>query len=336
LTVLPRTAAVFDGHAGSAAATYLEQHLYDVFSEMLDQNSMGLDCSLSEREEGLCCPLELHTVLTECYRRADEALLAWLSCKLPAASISLHLPAIKFEPSSNHAFIQAYFWLLRRPCAAQPEDEAGSGCTATTALVRSDRIIVANVGDSRAVLCRSGNAIDLSTEHRVYGRGPAVASETARVNAAGGWIDDGRVCGIIAVSRAFGDADFKGAGLHRMLTKGVEDGLWDHAFASSKSFTADAVISEPDVLEMATQSGDEFLVVATDGLWDVISSQEVCTLVRNDLKKGRHPKDVAQRLATVALRRYTADNVAVVVVDLKGEGGWRGEGDKKSKLFGIF
>lgn len=173
--------------------------------------------------------------------------------------------------------------------------------------------------------------MDLSTEHRVYGRGPVVESETERVEAAGGWIDDGRVCGILAVSRAFGDASFKGPGLKRMLKEGVADGHWDSNFAASVKFVADPVTSEPDVFEVGLEPGvDEFLVVGTDGLWDVLSSKEVVSLVRADFKRGRHPEEIAQRLAQVAIKRYTADNTAVVVVDLMGEEGWAAGGVKKA------
>jgi serine/threonine protein phosphatase PrpC len=294
-------ATVFDGHAGIAAARYLRDHLYGILGESLTAASLGLECSLEAREGGLCCPLELRAALTECYLRADRQLLRWL--------------------------------------AAQPGDEAGAGCTATTALVRPDRVIVANVGDSRAVLSRAGTALDLSTEHRVYGRGPAVASETARVTAAGGWVDDGRVCGVLAVSRAFGDAGFKGEGLAGMVAQGVADEMWSAEFAAGVAFGRDPVTAEPDVLEMALQAGqDEFLVVATDGLWDVMSSQEAVTLARNDLRRGRHPGEVAERLAGLAVRRYTADNAAVVLVDLLGEEAGVAAGAKPPKkgFFGMF
>lgn len=47
---------------------------------------------------------------------------------------------------------------------------ARSGSTATVALIKKDRLVVANVGDSRLVLCRNGRAMDLTTEHRLYGK----------------------------------------------------------------------------------------------------------------------------------------------------------------------
>lgn len=57
---------------------------------------------------------------------------------------------------------------------------------------------------------------------RLYGPSVTVGSEQERVEEAGGWIADGRVCDILAVSRAFGDREFKGDGLPVMLQKGVE------------------------------------------------------------------------------------------------------------------
>jgi serine/threonine protein phosphatase PrpC len=63
------------------------------------------------------------------------------------------------------------------------------------------QVVVANVGDSRAVLCRGGRAVDLSGEHRVWGKTPEVQAEIARIESVGGWVDDGRVCGVLAVSR---------------------------------------------------------------------------------------------------------------------------------------
>lgn len=63
---------------------------------------------------------------------------------------------------------------------------------------------VANVGDCRAVLCRGGNAVVLTTDHT-----PSVPSEAARVEAAGGFVSRGRVNGILGVSRSFGDIHCK-------------------------------------------------------------------------------------------------------------------------------
>ena len=176
-----------------------------------------------------------------------------------------------------------------------------SGSTATVALVRQNKIIIANVGDSRGVLCRNGRAIDLTTEHRVMGhvhlssecspyvdtrcQGASVSSEIERVKATGGWIDDGRVCGLLAVSRAFGDWELKGNGLNVFLQESItsratvhsmsfrsdtcffRDGFVTEDFASKVQFTSDPLVCTPDVTEMDLIEGDQFVIVATDGLW---------------------------------------------------------------------
>lgn len=56
---------------------------------------------------------------------------------------------------------------------------------------------------------------------------------------------DGRVCNILAVSRAFGDWEFKGVGLVKLLSAGVERGFWPQEYADKQNFTADPVIVTP-------------------------------------------------------------------------------------------
>ena len=289
--------SVLDGHAGVASARYLERHLFDTIADAFKEDAQQTVCSVEDLdEEGLCCPIALTSIMTSSYQSADKKLLTWLK--------------------------------------KQPGPERESGCTATSVLLDQYRIVVANVGDSRAVMSRTSGPIDLSVEHRVYGSGDIVERETKRIEASGGWVDDGRVCGILAVSRAFGDAAFKGEGLKKMLKDGVRDGYFTAEFAKGVSFVDDPVISRPNVLETSVTPEDEFVVVATDGLWDVVSSKEGCEFVRKDLRKGQSPEQAAKRLITIAERRRTQDNVAVVVIDLKGSDWWSQSKDKK--MFGLF
>lgn len=65
-------------------------------------------------------------------------------------------------------------------------------------------------------------ALSRAAANRVTGQGKGVQEEIARVEGTGGWISDGRVCDILAVSRAFGDTEFKGEGLKALLATGVE------------------------------------------------------------------------------------------------------------------
>lgn len=293
-------ATVFDGHGGFAAAQYLQQNLYRIFTRVLDSKGVESGLEVSQDLAGLACPLSFTPILTDSFTHADEDLLAWMH-------------------------------------ANAPDEEATSGCTATTLLVRKDLVVVANVGDSRAVLCRGGRAVDLSTEHRVWGKTPGVMAEIERIESVGGWVDDGRVCGVLAVSRAFGDMEFKGqAGLKLLLQKGIDFELWDQKFADSRHFTGNPVTAQPDVTELALHDSDEFVVVASDGLWDVMDSQEVVKLARRDLQRGLEPQEVASKLTTLAVKRGSQDNIGVVLIDL-GKVEWgkdAGGGGLFGSLFG--
>ena len=80
----------------------------------------------------------------------------------------------------------------------------GGGSTAVMMLVVGGRAVVANVGDSEAILSSGGRAVVLSKQHR-----PDDPGEKKRIEDAGGFVVQGRVCGILGVSRAFGDIDSK-------------------------------------------------------------------------------------------------------------------------------
>jgi len=128
-------AMVLDGHDGLEAVQWLSENMFRIFSDVIDDELFDESCEvdLLDLNTGLCCPRELSPTLTQSFKEADRELLEKLK-----------------EMGGMKA--------------------AKSGSTATVALVRKDKIIVANVGDSRLVLCRNGQPIDLTTEHRVYGK----------------------------------------------------------------------------------------------------------------------------------------------------------------------
>lgn len=167
------------------------------------------------------------------------------------------------------------------------------GTTAVVALVGSRQLYVANCGDSRAVLSRGDVAIPLTDDHKA-----AREDETARVEAAGGQIlfwNGVRVMGVLAVSRAIGD----------------------HCL---RPF----VIAQPEITILARKPDDELLLLASDGLWDVLTNQEACSLAKRCLRRARQrgaTRQSAARIAATVLTRAAVDrgsrdNVTVVVVDL--------------------
>lgn len=95
----------------------------------------------------------------------------------------------------------------KRECKAIPFN---AGCTACVCLITADgNIYCSNSGDSRAILVsKNGKVTELSHDHK-----PDDQEEMTRIRAAGGFVDDGRVQGIIAVSRAIGDWEYKNPSL---------------------------------------------------------------------------------------------------------------------------
>jgi protein phosphatase PTC2/3 len=87
-----------------------------------------------------------------------------------------------------------------------PDDLNGteSGCTATIVLITRDRIYCANAGDSRTIMSEKGATVPLSFDHK-----PDNEGEKSRIEAAGGTVENGRVDGNLAVSRALGDFELK-------------------------------------------------------------------------------------------------------------------------------
>ena len=158
------------------------------------------------------------------------------------------------------------------------------------------RLVCANVGDSRAVLCRRGAAVALSSDHRA-----TRPDERARIVAAGGSVVGDRLNGVLAVSRAFGDAE------HKARCGGA---MW------GQSWTADPCSAEPEVVDVELARGaDEFALVASDGVWDALSSAAAVAFVRRRLLAHRDAARAARELVAKALELGSKDNVSAVVVD---------------------
>ncbi|KAK9712610.1 Protein phosphatase 2C 2 [Basidiobolus ranarum] len=171
-----------------------------------------------------------------------------------------------------------------------------SGCTAVTALITPDkRIFVGNAGDSRAVMSAGGKAKALSEDHK-----PVNEGESARIVAAGGFVEFGRVNGNLALSRAIGDFEFK-----QNLKLNPEDQI---------------VTANPDVEMHALTPEDEFIVLACDGIWDCMTSEEVIEFVRAKIAENQTLAQICESMMDHCLASDSelggvgCDNMTVVIV----------------------
>ncbi|KAK6117686.1 hypothetical protein DH2020_048538 [Rehmannia glutinosa] len=211
------------------------------------------------------------------------------------------------------AFESADAKLLKWLESSEEEDESGS--TTTAIFVRDDVLFVSHVGDSCVVLSRSGKAEVLTDSHRPYGNKKASLQEIRRIREAGGWITDGRICGDISVSRAFGDMRFK-TKKNEMVRKGVKEGRWSEKFASRVQLKGDLVTASPDVLQVAPGSDAEFIVLASDGLWDYVNSSDAVNFIRNHLRQNGDIQMASEALAQMALNQRSQDNISIIIADL--------------------
>ncbi|KAJ7980808.1 Protein phosphatase 2C [Quillaja saponaria] len=246
------------------------------------------------------CRDRLHELVKEELESSDEFPIEWNSA---------------MERSFSRMDTEVIAWngsVARASCKCElqsPECDA-VGSTAVVAILTPDKIIVANCGDSRAVLCRNGKAIPLSSDHK-----PDRPDELNRIQEAGGRViywDGARVLGMLAMSRAIGD-----------------------------NYLKPYVSCEPEVTIIDRTADDECLILASDGLWDVVSNETACGVARMCLRgKGHVPprtstevdcggvsssisdkacSDASMLLTKLALARHTTDNVSVVVVNLRSD-----------------
>ncbi|KAK6275353.1 hypothetical protein POUND7_005062 [Theobroma cacao] len=199
------------------------------------------------------------------------------------------------------------------------DDESGS--TATVMLIGNEVLFISHVGDSCVVLSRAGKVEVLTDSHRPYGSNETSLQEIRRIREAGGWIVNGRICGDIAVSRAFGDTRFK-TKKNEMLKKGVEERRWSEKFISRIVFNGDLVIASPDTFKVALGSGAEFILSASDGLWDYINSSDAVAFVRNQLREHGNVQVACDALAQAALDQGSEDNISIIIADL-GQTDWQ-------------
>ena len=218
---------------------------------------------------------------------------------------------LQHQNTIDLAFIQSY---IKTDNQIRRQNIFRSGTTAVTCFIREEyaenthtetssnetkkqRVLyTANVGDSRAILIRNNNAIRLTIDHK-----PNLPEETARIEKAGGHVIDNRVNRVLAVSRALGDHMLK----HNDLV-------------SPEPYCTTTILSPKT---------DSFLILACDGVWDVITDQKACDFVIDTYQRIYQENSskltinqilahVAQALVELSLEMKSKDNITVMIIKL--------------------
>ncbi|KAK4368625.1 hypothetical protein RND71_012417 [Anisodus tanguticus] len=260
---------VYDGHGGSQVANYCHERLHMALAQEIDiMEEDSNNASIDWKEQW-------SKVFLNCFCRVDDEVGGFCS------------ETDGIEPDLS---------------AIAPE---AVGSTAVVAVVSPTHIIVANCGDSRAVLCRAKVPMPLSVDHK-----PNREDECSRIEELGGKVinwDGHRVSGVLAVSRSIGDR-----------------------------YLRPYVIPDPEMMFVPRVKEDDCLILASDGLWDVLTNEEACDVARrrillwhkknggtltNERGEGVDPaaQDAAEYLTRLALQRGSRDNISVIVVDLKAQ-----------------
>lgn len=303
---------VFDGHGGGEVAKFCQRYMPDEIKELEEFKGGNLEDSLIQVFHRMDIMLrdakfsqELQQLKTketveddDTDNQADGAGMDPFEMLKRVLQFKRYLPG---EGAAAEDGEGGEPMEVAEGSEQQPE-QVQAGCTAVVALKKGNELYVANAGDSRGVLSRDGQAIALSEDHK-----PAQQTERDRIIKAGGFVSDiggvTRVNGNLNLSRAIGDLKYKG---------------------NTNLPAKDQIISaHPDVKKITLTPQDRFFVLACDGVWDVMTNQEVVTFVGERLDKGMSPKEISCELLDFCLatdpkeaRGIGCDNMTVVIVQL--------------------
>ncbi|KAF9060651.1 phosphatase 2C-like domain-containing protein [Rhodocollybia butyracea] len=271
--------AIFDGHAGKHAAEWCGTHFHQCF----------LDSLRSSPE------MNVPDVLNKTFHQVDASLSQM--CEESEGKIHSGCTAVtaflriedadgrqsfleRSEPHGGSISGAISPKKSRSPVISRkPSRELKPVCVPPET---SRRVLYcANAGDARGVLCRAGKAVRLTYDHKGSDK-----QEAKRITDAGGFVMGGRVNGVLAVTRSLGDSSMK-----------------------------EFVVGAPYTTETELCDEDEFLILACDGLWDVIGDQAAV----NQIKTMNDAQTASNHLLRYALNNHTTDNVTVVVVRFKNQ-----------------
>ncbi|XP_062193428.1 probable protein phosphatase 2C 70 [Phragmites australis] len=272
---------VYDGHGGKAVSKFCARHLH---KQVLINEASSSD--------------DLSTSVHKAFLRMDEMMKGqrgWRELTELGNKFTGMLEGIIWSNKGGDSNNLGDSWDPEEgPNSNYPGPTSGS--TACVAVIRNDQIIVANAGDSRCVISQKGQAYNLSTDHK-----PDLEGEKERILSAGGFVVAGRVNGSLNLSRAMGDMELK-----------------QNEFLPAER---QIVTAEPELKTVKLSEDDEFLVLACDGIWDCMSSQEVVDFVHKHINNEDRLSTVCEKLLDRCLAPTSGgegcDNMTAIIVQFK-------------------
>ncbi|GAB4854640.1 hypothetical protein Ancab_023222 [Ancistrocladus abbreviatus] len=276
---------VYDGHGGKVVAKFCGKYLHE---QMLKSESYSAGDSA--------------TSLRKAFFRMDEMMRGQRGWR--------ELAILGDKINKLSGMIEGLIWSPRSSNGNEKDDDWGheegphsdflgptSGSTACVAVIRENQLVVANAGDSRCVISRKGQAYNLSRDHK-----PDLEAERDRIIKAGGFIHAGRVNGSLNLTRAIGDMEFK-----------------QNKFLPAEK---QIVTANPDINIVELGDDDDFIVLACDGIWDCMSSQQLVDYIHEQLSTETKLSIVCERVLDKCLAPSTAcgegcDNMTMILVQFK-------------------
>jgi serine/threonine protein phosphatase PrpC len=277
--------AVFDGHGGGVTSKYLKDTFLSVFCKRPEMEEYA-DLSKSgpkSRSDSNGVQL-LKDALSATFLEIDTDLMTLHNEQVERGKSAARANNETISSSNTDSS-------AKKPTPLSQFDRSGS--TAVVVLLTPTHIVCANAGDSRAILRRYGCVLPLSFDHK-----PSNIVERRRIKDAGGFVKKKRVDGDLAVSRAFGDFCMKSnISLHPSQQK---------------------VIVDPDFLVYPRDlAGDEFIILACDGVWDVATNETCSDFVQNLLSEGEIDLgSICEEALDTCLERRSRDNMTMMLVGL--------------------
>ena len=176
-----------------------------------------------------------------------------------------------------------------------------TGCTAVVVLLTPTHIICANAGDSRSILSRGDGVVALSEDHK-----PDNLGEKARIEEAGGFVEENRVNGSLNLSRSLGDFEYKSN--------------------KQKNFKEQMVTCDPEVMSVRRKKNDEFMVLACDGIWDCLNNEDCAAMLKEHMgtdankRTSQNVEELFEKIIAkdiIASSGMGTDNMTCILVKFK-------------------